>query len=173
LPLTGCTLRRPSTQVAPGSPLAGRILRVVESVGLALSRDEYGREEALLGLLMEYERQGMRPAHPEAPREELLESVRRRVLASARRPLTVSDLAEVTGKSRSHYTHDFRRVTGLSPARYVAQVRLAEVERLLTQTDMKLERIASETGYANATHLCKVFRRHYHVSPDVFRRQMA
>jgi transcriptional regulator GlxA family with amidase domain len=54
----------------------------------------------------------------------------------------------------------------------MAQVRLEEVARQLVQTDATLATVASETGFADANHLCKAFRRHYHLSPGTFRKQM-
>jgi transcriptional regulator GlxA family with amidase domain len=46
------------------------------------------------------------------------------------------------------------------------------VTRLLAGTDEKLETIARQTGFADANHLCKVFRRHLQVSPGEYRKQM-
>jgi transcriptional regulator GlxA family with amidase domain len=51
-------------------------------------------------------------------------------------------------------------------------VRLQEVSRRLVHSKEKLEAIARATGFADANHLCKVFRRHRHLSPGEFRRQM-
>lgn len=72
----------------------------------------------------------------------------------------------------THFSHYFRAVTGLPPARFVTQIRLEEVTRCLLETNHTLETIAAATGFADAKHLCKVFRRHYHLSPGAFRRQM-
>ena len=54
----------------------------------------------------------------------------------------------------------------------MTQVRLEEVACRLAQTDVTLAALASETGFADANHLCKVFRRYYHLSPGAFRKQM-
>ena len=85
---------------------------------------------------------------------------------------SVAELAEERGMSRTGFTHYFRRTTGLSPARFVNQVRLEEVVKLLVSSSLKLSAIAGLTGFADATHLGKVFRRHYYLTPDKYRHVM-
>jgi len=70
------------------------------------------------------------------------------------------------------YSHRFGRATGLSPAVFIQSVRLNEVRRLLRDSAEPLKAIAEETGFADANHLCKAFRRDCHMSPGVYRRQM-
>lgn len=109
-------------------------------------------------------------AHPRGQREALIEELRRFTLENLRRSFGVEDFARRSGLSRSHYSHQFREVTGLSPAAFILAVRLGEVRRLLRQTDSPLKDIASSTGFADANHLCKAFRRLYHSSPGAYRR---
>ena len=42
-------------------------------------------------------------------------------------------LATEHGMSRSHFSHDFKARTGLSPGRFMAEVRIQEASRLLLQ----------------------------------------
>ena len=48
------------------------------------------------------------------------------------------------------------------------QVPIEETTRRLRDSGHKLGTIAQETGFAKANHLCKVFRRHFHLSPAIF-----
>jgi AraC-like DNA-binding protein len=118
---------------------------------------------------MDYERFCHHLRYAPSQRERLLGEVRREVLADLARPPDVARLARARGMSRSHFSHAFKAATGLSPAQFVAQIRLEEVTRRLLTTRQTLDTIAAEVGYADATHLCKVFRRHYHMSPGSFR----
>jgi transcriptional regulator GlxA family with amidase domain len=43
---------------------------------------------------------------------------------------------------------------------------------MLVQTDLKLSAIAALTGFADATHLGKVFRKCYSLTPDRYRHAM-
>ena len=71
---------------------------------------------------------------PDGERERLLDELRSRVLANPRQPIGVDALAAERGMSRSHFSHDFRARTGLSPARFMTEVRIQEAARMLVAT---------------------------------------
>jgi AraC-like DNA-binding protein len=100
---------------------------------------------------------------------ELLDTTRRFTLESLPAAADVGSLAEAVGLSRSAFSHQFRRETGQTPAAFMTEVRLAEVRRFLRSSDEPLKAIARQTGFADANHLCKVFRRHHGISPGEFR----
>ncbi len=104
--------------------------------------------------------------------DRLLAEATRAVLGRIDRPVDVSALAGARGLSRTAYSHLFRRQTGLSPAAFMARVRLEEAARRLMATDAPIKVVARETGFADANHFCKAFRRKYHLSPGDFRRRM-
>jgi AraC family transcriptional regulator len=72
--------------------------------------------------------------------------------------------------SRTHFSHFFRAVTRLTPARFAAEVRIHRASRMLLETRAPLKQIAENCGFANANYFCKVFRRFQHVSPASYRR---
>ncbi len=159
--------------VPPASPLVGRAVDLYDALRAAGWADEFAEEAEIFGFLLEWERWAHALAYPAARRERLLAEVRAEVLAAMAAGRTaVPDLAGRRGMSRTRFSHHFRRTTGLSPARFVTQVRIGEAARLLASTDLKLAAVASQTGFADATHLGKVFRRLYFVTPDTYRRSM-
>ncbi|MBC8103837.1 MAG: helix-turn-helix transcriptional regulator [Cytophagales bacterium] len=138
--------------------------------------DRFLEEAAVFEFLIEYERQVHAqpgPAGEQASnRDSLMQTLRLRVLENLLEPVGVEKAAQASGMSRTRFSHHFKAATGTAPATYMAQVRLEEVARRLVQTDSTLAVIAAETGFADANHLCKAFRRHYHLSPGAFRKQM-
>lgn len=133
--------------------------------------DAYAAEQAMLEFMIEYERHLHQGAASPSQRDQLLLPLRQYVLRQLSRAISVEELASLAGMSRSNYTHHFRAVTGLSPAHYVNNLRLQEVSRRLLGTRLPLKSIADETGFADANHLCKAFRRAFHISPGQYRRQ--
>jgi transcriptional regulator GlxA family with amidase domain len=91
------------------------------------------------------------------------------VLANPRESIGVDAIAADRGMSRSHFSHHFRARTGLSPARFMTEVRIREAARALAATRAPLKQIAAEWGFTNANHFGKVFRRFLHQSPAVYR----
>jgi AraC-like DNA-binding protein len=172
-------LRRIARQVAtagplvvasPSSPLVASTMRLVRGAFEKDFRDRHEVELALFEFLLAYERRADEIRDPEGDRERLLEWLRERVLASPRRPMDVAEVAAERGMTRSHFSHHFRARTGLSPARYMLEVRVQEAARALLGTRAPLKQIATEWGFADPTHFGKVFRRFQHVSPAAYRR---
>jgi len=158
--------------IPPDALLTGRLLALLEGTCQQTFPDAFAVEQALFDLLIEYERFVHQLYHPRPRAQALLQSVRSAVLEQLTQPISVDALAAAQGMSRSHFSHHFRRVTGVTPAHYVTRLRIEEVQRRLLQSGAKLATVARETGFADANHLCKVFRRYLHVSPGEFRRQM-
>ena len=163
-------LTGPTVQAAPGSALVKRFSRLVRGVFRKDYRDRYEVEEALFGFTHAYERSIRGEPRPEADR--LLRDLKDRVLANPESHPRVSDLAAEHGLSRSAFSHWFRERTGLAPAHFMTEVRLQAAERLLTNTDWPLSRIATECGFANANHFGKVFRRSRQQSAGAYRRAL-
>jgi AraC-like DNA-binding protein len=132
-------------------------------------RDVWAFEEKLFSWLLETEREMHQRRYPRDERLPLLDETRRLVRERLRQPPNASELADIHQLDRTTFSRHFKATTGISPAAFVTEVRLDEARKLL-RTDAKLEEIAASTGFADANHFCKVFRRHFHSSPGSYRR---
>ncbi len=88
-------------------------------------------------------------------------------------PLSVERLAERMHLGVRQLSRRFRDVLGVSPAAYLAAVRLDEARRRLTDGRDSIEVIASGLGYGSGDVLRRRFRARYGVSPLDFRRRFA
>lgn len=157
------------TTIAPESMLIQRALELLECIYHPAHYDPFMEEEALFRFLLAYERHVFNQRYPQPERERLLQSVRTSTLRALPQALKVEHLAEARTMSRSAFSHHFKTLTGLSPAQFMLRVRLEEATHRLLYTSQRLEDIALATGFASATHFCRVFRRHFHLSPGEFR----
>lgn len=82
----------------------------------------------------------------------------------------VSQLAEALSCSREHISRQFAVAVGVSAGHYLTQQRLERAARALRQTKDKLDVVASRSGFASATYLCRAFRGRYGITPAEFRR---
>jgi AraC-like DNA-binding protein len=171
-------IRRIARQVAATGPvlplhvqgaLAAIATRLVRGAFRKDFRDRYEVELALFEFTVTFERTAQQLHDPGGERERLLEEVRSRVLVNPREPVAVDALAAERGMSRSHFSHHFHARTGLSPARFMTEVRIREAARALVATRAPLKQIAAEWGFTNPNHFGKVFRRFQHQSPAVYR----
>jgi AraC-like DNA-binding protein/mannose-6-phosphate isomerase-like protein (cupin superfamily) len=114
-------------------------------------------------------------ASPEGPadrshREVRLRKVLEYVAANAHRPLTQPEVAQSVGMSASRFRDFFKRTTGWRFSDYLRDVRLDRAARLLRETDSSVAAIAQATGFADQSHLQRLFKAKYRISPLAFRR---
>jgi AraC family transcriptional regulator len=85
--------------------------------------------------------------------------------------ITLDALAGCAGLSRYHFARRFRASTGMTPHQYVLQERVAKARTLITRTNVRLAEVATTCGFADQSHLNRVFKRFTGVSPGIYRQQ--
>ncbi|MEU3245944.1 MULTISPECIES: GlxA family transcriptional regulator [unclassified Streptomyces] len=85
-------------------------------------------------------------------------------------PLTLADLAGHARMSLRTFARRFHDEVGLSPGRWLIQQRVTRARHLLESSELSVDQIAGEVGFATGTSL----RQHLHaaigVSPQAYRR---
>ena len=97
---------------------------------------------------------------PEWLGELLIQMKRRENLAAG-----LPRLIELSGYSRCHVNHAFRKYLDMTPTDYISRVRLAEAVRLLQSSSLTVAGIAAECGFNNLSHFYAEFKRVYGVPP--------
>lgn len=86
-------------------------------------------------------------------------------------PLTLSDLARASGLSKFQLLRGFVRATGLTPHAYLVQRRI-EMARHLIARRAGLAEAALASGFADQSHMTRIFVRNYGISPGAYARAM-
>jgi AraC family transcriptional regulator len=73
--------------------------------------------------------------------------------------------------SARHFIRAFRQSTGRTPHQWLMQERALEAKNLVEHSDRTLAEISAMCGYANLSHFCRAFLRHFGQSPSTARRQ--
>jgi transcriptional regulator GlxA family with amidase domain len=81
----------------------------------------------------------------------------------------VAELAQKVGLSASYFQHLFRRETGVSPARYVQDLKLREAAHLLKTTTVPIKDVLRVVGVSDPSHFIRKFRRMYGAPPSLYR----
>jgi AraC family transcriptional regulator len=103
------------------------------------------------------------------------------IQANLTQDLSILDLATLTSMSESHFSRSFKRSIGISPYQHLLQQRVERAKHLLAQqslvkppkTGIAISTIALDCGFANQTHLTKVFRQITGVTPNVYQKQQS
>lgn len=85
-------------------------------------------------------------------------------------PLRFEAIANDIGLHPVYLSRAFRRHTGVAMTDYVRALRLRHARHLLSATDWPLATISAEAGFADASHLCRLFGQAHGVLPKAFRR---
>jgi transcriptional regulator GlxA family with amidase domain len=85
-------------------------------------------------------------------------------------PISLAEIASVTGLTRMHFAAEFRAATGLRPHEYLLRRRIERSQEMLMTTDMTLVDIALAVGFQTQSHYSNVFRRFVGQSPVVWLR---
>jgi AraC family transcriptional regulator len=96
--------------------------------------------------------------------------VKDRVLGDLAADVSLSELADLCGLSRSYFIRAFKNTTGLPPHRWLIMQRLQRAKLLLDQTNMEVSEIALACGFADQSHLTRVFSKAMRTSPAAWRR---
>jgi AraC-like DNA-binding protein len=109
-------------------------------------------------------------SHAFAADQSAMQRVIDHVNANLDKPLPVSELAEVSGLSRAHFSRVFAESEGLPPAEFVLQQRMQRAAKLLTNAAfLPVKEVAIMSGFDDANYFSKAFRRVYGINPTEFR----
>lgn len=80
-------------------------------------------------------------------------------------PVSVEHLADTAGMSASAFHEHFRAVTGLSPLRYRAQIRLQEARRLMLTEGLEAANAGFEVGYNSPSQFSREYGQAFGLPP--------
>lgn len=91
--------------------------------------------------------------------------------ASNRTP-TTEELSNECGISSAHLRRTFKRTTGVTLHRYVADVRLGKARALLAESDLSLKEIAFKLGFSGPCTFSSTFKKASGETPDGYRQRL-
>lgn len=122
-----------------------------------------GIVQHILGLVWFYSRN--------VDKSEIANQINKAKILIGERVVSISpeDVARALCMSYSHFRRVFKSYTGLSPARYIQQMRMYRVKESLTNTNKPIKQIAFEAGFENKDYFFTAFRRHTGMTPKEYR----
>ncbi|MDR1271023.1 MAG: DNA-binding transcriptional regulator [Planctomycetaceae bacterium] len=91
---------------------------------------------------------------------------------NAARNISVDQIAEASGISRSTLQRRFRNKIGHSVEKEIMRTRMERAKRLLRETMFSLSAIAVKTGFATTDYFVQAFRRECGMTPHQYRKQI-
>lgn len=83
--------------------------------------------------------------------------------------LTIESLAREYGTSTSWFIKEFSKYTGVTPKKYINEVRLNHAKELLSSTNYNISKISAVCGFENPLYFSRSFQKNYHIAPTKYR----
>ena len=85
--------------------------------------------------------------------------------------IDIGQLADQLGFNSAYLTRLFSKYAGVTPLKYLTNIRIKEARRLLADTSLPISEIGERVGYPDQFHFSKTFRKAAGVNPSAFRKE--
>ncbi len=85
--------------------------------------------------------------------------------------ITIEELASKIHLNKSYFIRKFKAKFGISPLKYLINIRLSNAKIFLQDTDNSIEEIAFLCGFCTSSHFSLIFKREFGVTPGDYRNQ--
>ncbi|CDN50705.1 AraC family transcriptional regulator [Neorhizobium galegae] len=144
-------------------PQAATMRQLFTAMTVEQAGAELRRQELLLTLLAEV----MRDAPEPKPVPQAIRAARERIDDDPAKAVTLADLAGLAGLSQFQLLRAFDRAMRLTPHAYLIQRRV-QLARKLIAGGAGLAEAALASGFADQSHMTRVFTRSFGISPRLY-----
>lgn len=112
------------------------------------------------------DRSGAEPTWPTGKTAKSVVLLKHYIESQYARGIGYPEFCALTRMSESHLCQAFRKLVGVSPARYLRGVRLDHAKRLLETSTMNVAEVAAAVGLRDANYFTRVFRKRFSHCPS-------
>ncbi|QHW34765.1 helix-turn-helix transcriptional regulator [Paenibacillus rhizovicinus] len=138
---------------------------IVHPTGYGITVQLYAQE--LLLLLARERAAALQSRHPEL--DDILYHMHRQI----GQPIPIDDFVRRSGLSRTVFYARFRSRTGMSPSRYMQELKLSSAKAALETTSSSIKEIAASLQFYDEFHFSKLFKQRYGAAPRDHRQRLA
>lgn len=79
--------------------------------------------------------------------------------------LSMEQIASFTGRSLATFKRDFKKISNLTPQKWLIKKRLEMAYVMLKEENKKVQDVCMEVGFKNLSHFSTAFKKHYGIPP--------
>lgn len=99
-------------------------------------------------------------------RQPVKADIRRVVEENYTSPVSLEDLAYLSGRSLSSFKRDFNLIYGCSPAGWIREHRLVKAREMLASSSLSVADVCYCLGFENPTHFSRIFKQRFGFAPS-------
>jgi AraC family transcriptional regulator len=157
--------------------LAGVLRAMVNEAAAGSPSGALYAESLSLGVAMRLQQRNARRYSAARERGKLsvvqVDRVRELVMTSLAKDLSIGELAQAVGFSKTQFVRLFKNSFACTPYEYILSTRLREAQTLILNSNQPLAAIAEAVGFSSQSHMTTAFVRASGVTPGGLRRGMA
>lgn len=88
-------------------------------------------------------------------------------------PLSIPELARLSGRSLASFKRDVKNCFGLSPRQWINREKMQQAKLLLLHSNKTVSEIAYDCGFENVSHFIRLFRKALGTTPAGIRKEKA
>ena len=88
-------------------------------------------------------------------------------------PLSVSEVAEVTGYHENYFSSYFKENVGCTPVYYITEKKMERARELMMFSDLSITDIAEKLGYDSIHYFSRVFKKRSGLTPMEFKKRVS
>lgn len=155
-------------------PLISKINDIITCPYMGKVRQRY-LESKLTALLIDFllakQTSGVQKVDVKIPEVDYLTLVKLEgyIRKNLKKPLSISDLAEIAGFNPTKLKRDFKKVYGVTTFKYITGLRMEEAKKMIVEDGASITQAAFEVGYSNPQHFTAAFKRTMGYLPGLLR----
>jgi AraC-like DNA-binding protein len=110
-------------------------------------------------------------SRPIVPGHRAVQETRELLDRSPAEPWKLEDLGRMVGVSPNHLVELFKHETGVSPHRYLLNLRIDRAKQLLRDTDRPITQLALDLGFSSSQHFAKMFKGREKITAAAYRQK--
>lgn len=79
--------------------------------------------------------------------------------------LSMEEIASFTGRSLSTFKRDFKKISDLTPQKWIIQQRLVAARRAIQEEGKRVREVYTEVGFKNESHFYNAYKKYFGVAP--------
>lgn len=124
-----------------------------------------------INMIRAYEKQVKEQNIPENS-SELLEAVDLFIENNLDKDISVFNLAKLAGFSENHFRVQFKKITDMSPLKYVNMKKVDAAREMLMDSKKSITEIAFDLGFSSCQYFSTFFKKQTSFTPDEFRKEV-
>ncbi|MDF2662213.1 MAG: AraC family transcriptional regulator, partial [Paenibacillus sp.] len=100
-----------------------------------------------------------------------VEHAKRLIVSEPVGTVSLTSIADRLNLNPAYLSRIFKEYTGVTFTDYVIQTRVSRSKELLLHTELKVQDISEQLGYAKVNHFIKLFKDMTGITPGEFRKQ--